>query len=164
MPELLLLRHAKARWAAPGQRDFDRALDSSGIEDARRLGAHLRRNGVKIARIAASAATRSRQTVEAMALDGTSTTYLRDLYEATPAQALDIIRQQADGDSLLIVGHNPVMEELAIALVRDGDMDDRLRSGFPTCALAIIGLSTALAAIEPGTGRLETFISPVDLK
>lgn len=164
MPRLYLLRHAKARWAEPGQRDFDRSLDASGIADAARLGAYLHSKHLRPGRIAASSSRRTRETVGA--LDGVAANdrvvYLDSLYEATGAQALEIVRSEAGKGDLMIVGHNPVMEDLAVALVGDGA--DALRAGFPTCGLAIIAFDDALSAIEPGTGTLELFWTPSGVK
>lgn len=164
MPRLYLLRHAKAGWARPGQRDFDRELEPSGMEDAARLGRQLKALGMQPARIVSSSSMRTRQTVEALSLDGVTTDYLDALYEATPVQALEIIHAHgADGD-LMIVGHNPVMEDLATALVRDAASRPELQAGFPTCGLAIIAFDEPLGRIETGTGSLERFMRPSHLK
>lgn len=164
MLRLYLLRHAKARWAEPGQRDFDRSLDATGIADAERLGAYLKEHGLKPARIAASSSRRTRETVAA--LDGIvpddRIAYLDTLYDATAVQALEIVRAEADGGDLMIVGHNPVMEDLAAALV--GEDTDALQAGFPTCGLAVITFDAALSSIEPDAGILELFWTPAGVK
>ncbi|MGQ2907275.1 MAG: SixA phosphatase family protein [Aliihoeflea sp.] len=164
MPRLYLLRHAKARWAEPGQRDFDRSLDPSGVADARRLGAYLQENESRPERIAASSSTRTRETVAALGdlFAKGDVAYLDSLYEATAVQALDIVRKQAGDGDLMIVGHNPVMEDLATALV--GSDAAALKSGFPTCGLAVILFDVALSAAEPGTGTLELFWTPAGVK
>ncbi|MCO6385721.1 histidine phosphatase family protein [Aliihoeflea sp. 40Bstr573] len=164
MPRLYLLRHAKARWAEPGQRDFDRSLDASGVADAKKLGAYLRENERRPERIAASSSSRTRETVAALG-DLTpegKITYLDSLYEATAVQALDILHEQAGAGDLMVVGHNPVMEDLASALV--GKDAKALRAGFPTCGLAVIAFDGALSAAQPGTGRLELFWTPSGVK
>ena len=164
MPRLYLLRHAKARWAEPGQRDFDRSLDPSGVADAGRLGAYLRQHDRRPERIAASSSARTRETVAALGdvvPDG-NVAYLDALYEATAVQALDIVHDQAGGADLMIVGHNPVMEDLALALL--GKEATALRAGFPTCGLAVIAFEGALSETAPQTGRLELFWTPSGVK
>lgn len=164
MPRLYLLRHAKARWAEPGQRDFDRSLDASGVADAGRLGTYLRENGRRPARIAASSSQRTRETVAALGdlIPAEDVAFLDSLYEATAVQALDIAHGQAGDGDLMIVGHNPVMEDLATALV--GSDAAALKAGFPTCGLAVIAFDGALSAAEPGTGTLELFWTPAGVK
>ena len=91
--------------------------------------------------------------------------YLDALYSADAAGYLDIIRMAGDVESVLVVGHNPMMEDLTTALSRDGDGDAMaaVARGFPTCGLAVIRFSTPLAAIAPENGCLEDFISPAEL-
>lgn len=164
MPRLYLLRHAKAGWARPGQRDFDRPLEPVGIEDAKRLGAKLREKGWLPDRIVSSSSVRTRQTVDALALGGLTPSYLDTLYEATPVQTLEIIRAQDSDSDLMVVGHNPVMEDLATALVNDASHHPELHAGFPTCGLAVIAFNEPLDQIEPATGALELFLRPSDMK
>ncbi|MHB2264778.1 SixA phosphatase family protein [Aliihoeflea sp. PC F10.4] len=164
MPRLYLLRHAKAGWARPGQRDFDRPLEPVGIEDARRLGATMRKDGRLPDRIVSSSSVRTRQTLEALALEDVPTEYLDSLYEATPVQTLDIIRKQETNGGLMIVGHNPVMEDLVTALVEDAESHEELQAGFPTCGLAVVAFGQPFGEITPGTGNLELFLRPSDMK
>ena len=66
---------------------------------------------------------------------------------------------------VLLIGHNPMMEDLAMALSGDGDADARnaLVAGFPTSALAVIRFPGKLAETAPGKGYLEAFLTPADL-
>ncbi len=69
MSQVYLLRHAKAVWPSPGQKDFDRTLDTAGIEAARILGQELRRSGLKPEIVVCSTAIRARQTLEYLDLE-----------------------------------------------------------------------------------------------
>lgn len=162
---LYLLRHAKARWAEPGGRDYDRALDLSGRADADMIAAAMLLAGHLPDLVLCSGARRARETWEAAArhLAVKDVRFLDGLYSSDAAGYLEIIRS-AGGNSALVVGHNPMMEDLAMALSRDGDRDAlaAVAGGFPTCGLAVIRFSTPLSRIAPEDGYLEEFISPRD--
>ena len=66
---------------------------------------------------------------------------------------------------MLVVGHNPMMEDLAMALSGDGDEKARsaLVAGFPASALAVIRFANDLSQTAPGKGYLEAFFTPADL-
>ena len=87
------------------------------------------------------------------------------LYSTDAAGYVEFIRAAPDGDQVLVVGHNPMMEDLAMAL--SGDGDDRARSalvaGFPASALAVIRFAGGLSQTAPGKGYLEAFLTPADL-
>lgn len=164
MPLLYLLRHAKAGWARPGQRDFDRTLEGIGIDDVKRLGAELRWRKLLPGKVVSSSSMRTRQTAEELTLGDVEIEYLDALYEASPVQTLEIIKAQDTDSNLMIVGHNPVMEDLATALVENAGRYPELQAGFPTCGLAVISFEVPLKRIEPGTGTLELFLRPADMK
>ena len=138
MRRLLLLRHAKAVPATDPLTDSARPLAERGLRDARLIGERLRQHGVRPALILSSPATRALQTAElvAAALD-----YARDalalerrLYLAEPATLLAVIAAQtAANETLLVVGHNPGLTDLAHRLLPTLDVDD-----LPTCA--VVGL------------------------
>ncbi len=162
MTRLYLLRHAKARWAEPGDRDFDRALKKSGRRDAEAIAQVMIANGYLPTQTLCSTAARTRETWEmvAPALPAASIDYVDALYDADSAGYLDIVRKRAGSDAVMVVGHNPMIEDLAIALAGSGDAQEELADGFPTCGLAVIEFDTALADIEPGVGRLLAFLTP----
>jgi phosphohistidine phosphatase len=167
MSRLLLLRHARARWAEPGSRDFDRPLDPGGLEDARSIGAAMVLAGLVPDKVLCSSARRARETWEAAAphLGSPQISFTDGLYSSDSAGYVDII-QEGDGEgSLLVVGHNPMMEDLTLALARDGEAEamEAVAAGFPTCGLAVIRFKSPLSQIAPDDGYLETFMSPRDL-
>lgn len=167
MTRLFLLRHAKARWAEPGSRDYERALELSGKADAEQIGADMLLAGYQPDKVLCSGAKRARETWDAMSrhVSVDEVRFLEDLYSSDASGYLDIIREHGGDGSVLIVGHNPMMEDLAAALSRDGEQEalTAVRRGFPTCGLAVIRFSTSLANIVPADGYLEDFLRPRDL-
>ncbi len=167
MARLFLLRHAKAGWAQPGMRDFDRALEPSGTADAEAIGAAMRANGYVPDLTLCSTAVRARQTLEGIAghTDTGRVIYLDALYSEDAAGYLAIIRAHGSAGSLLVIGHNPMMEDLAIAVSGAGEDGARemLNYGFPTSGLAVVRFDTPLSCAEQGAGYLEAFLTPADL-
>lgn len=164
MTMLFLLRHAKARWAEPGSRDYERALEPSGKADAETVAAAMLLAGYQPELVLCSGARRARETWDAAArhLDVADVRYLDGLYSSDAAGYLDIIRAAGSAGSVLVIGHNPMMEDLAMALSCDGDTDAlaAVAGGFPTAGLAAIRFKTPLASIAPEDGYLEDFITP----
>lgn len=167
MTRLYLLRHAKARWAEPGSRDYDRALELSGKADADQLGATMLLSGHVPDRVLCSGAKRARETWDACSrhLQVGDIRYMDGLYSSDATGYLDIIREAGGGGSVLVVGHNPMMEDLAIALSSDGEAQAlaAVAHGFPTCGLAVIRFSAPLGEIAQEDGFLEEFVVPRDL-
>lgn len=160
---LLLLRHARAQWAGPGQRDRDRALAPEGVAEASAVAAAIAARGHLPDFVLCSSARRCRETWEAMsgAFGEAPVQFTEALYEAGPTGYLELIHEHERGPNLLIIGHNPVMESLALALAGGSERDtESLGGGFPTCALAVIEFDSTLADIAPGTGRLLDFVTP----
>ena len=166
MSRLFLLRHAKAGWAMPGMRDFDRPLDTSGHADAEATGAAMRNHNYVPEITLCSNAVRARQTLEGIAgqADTGRVLFLDRLYSEDAAGYLALIHENANGGSLLVIGHNPMMEDLASAVAGGGDPSARatLTSGFPTSGLAVISFKGALKEASPGNGYLEAFHTPGD--
>ena len=161
---LYLLRHAKARWAEPGSSDYDRALASSGHEDASRLGVTMAAMGQQPDTVLCSGARRARQTWAAVSqhLPVADTRFIDNLYSGDAGGYLDLVRQAGAGRAILVVGHNPMMEDLATALSRAGEEAAMaaVARGFPTCGLAVLRFSRPLSQIEPEDGYLEAFLTP----
>ncbi len=166
MHRLFLLRHAKSGWAAPGTTDFERPLTASGISDAEALGRHMLDSGLLPDLVLCSTAKRARQTLDRVLSAFVEKTpriiHEEELYNSDAARYVEIIRDAPASASLLVVGHNPVMEDLAFALPRGGNADAmRLAaSGFPTCGLAVLNFENPLSELKPGTGNLTAFLRP----
>jgi phosphohistidine phosphatase len=168
MKTLFLLRHAKSDWADPARGDFERPLNARGRKAALAMGRELRRLGLAAERILASPAARVVGTLEAltegyggrMAVD-----YDQRLYLA-PAETLLAVIRAADDEQgrLLIAGHNPGLEQLALLLAGAGPLRDQVAAKYPTGALARISLPAARwRDVAPGAGTLDLFLRPRDL-
>jgi phosphohistidine phosphatase len=166
MPRLLLLRHAKAeRSGKDSSRDHERSLTKRGRADSKEMGKMLAAQGEHPARILCSSSQRTRETWELVRprLPGAPEPhFLREIYEADK-DYLDILRRQGGGAaSLLLVGHNPAIQETAIRLAADvAGADGRaLKDAFPTAATAIFEFDGAWATLAPRTARLVAFLKP----
>lgn len=166
MSTLFLLRHAKAGWAAPGMRDFDRPLDNTGRADAEATGAAMRNRSLVPDVTLCSNACRARQTLEGIAgnADTGRVIFLDKLYTEDAAGYLQLIQENGCHGSMLVIGHNPMMEDLAMAVASSGEADalSTLGLGFPTSGLAVIRFDNGLTRVEPGKGYLEAFLTPSD--
>jgi phosphohistidine phosphatase len=171
MRRLMLLRHAKSDWAKPGLRDHDRPLNPRGREAAPKMGAYMVRHALLPDLIVASTAKRVTETLD----------HLLPAFERPPkivseprvydagANALFGIIKEAPraAHSLLLVGHNPGMGELAALLIASGDVEARQRliEKFPTAALAVIDFAfDDWAKLHPRAGRLDRFVVPRTLE
>jgi phosphohistidine phosphatase len=166
MLTLYLFRHAKSAWDDPSLADFDRPLAPRGERAAPAMAAYMKAQGLGPDLVLCSAARRTRDTWALMAgtLDQPRTTYLDEIYEAEPpALAAAIRRAPADARRLMLIGHNPGLEDLAQGLIASGDRDRRkaLAEKFPTAALAVIDFDIETwRDLAPATGRLTLFMIP----
>ncbi len=163
---LLLVRHAKSSWDEPATPDRDRPLAKRGRSAAARLGAHLRSSGLLPDLVLCSSALRTRRTLELLGLPDTHERFEDRLYGASDREILACIREMAGASrTLLVIGHNPGMQDLAVELVGP-ELDEaavRLRERFPTCALASFEIEGAWHELGPGRARLSSFVVPKDL-
>ena len=175
MRRLMLLRHAKTENDAPSGRDQDRRLDNRGRTDAAEIGGWIGRHPPFPDSVLVSPAVRAYQTWEiaweAMKdkVPQPQVELLPELYGADPAQLLQIIRAASATDSqrLMLVGHNPGMHELALALTGSGDAAGRnaLADNLPTSGLAIFDFAADdWTDIAFRRGKLVLFVSPKLLK
>ncbi|UZK65257.1 SixA phosphatase family protein [Sphingomonas sp. M1-B02] len=169
MKTLTLLRHAKSGWDDPVSRDFDRPLNPKGKRAAAMVGRNLKALGLDFDHVVASPAVRVVET-----LDHVSAGYGGDLapawdqriYLASSATLLDMVHElPAGADHVLLVGHNPGLEELVLLLVPDGSADrDSVEAKFPTASLAEIRFDASdWSSIRSGSGELVRFVRPRDL-
>jgi phosphohistidine phosphatase len=164
MPRLILFRHAKAERAQPGSTDFDRALTKSGRTDSAEMGRALEKRGETIDLVLCSSAKRALETWDSAKPElgyEPETRLLRAIYEAE--DYLPILNAEGgEAGTILLVGHNPTMQETAISLVADHSSKDSkaLASRFPKAAFAVIDFDGSWAELRRGQGRLDAFILP----
>ena len=170
MRRLLLLRHSKAERSAPGASDHERALIERGSKDAAKIGAYMASHALTPERVLVSTAARCQQTWKAASgafKPAPAAASAAKLYDATPQTILAVIKDApAAAHSLLIVGHNPGLHELALLLIASGDVDtrERLREQLPTSGLVVIDFAfDDWGRLHPRCGRLERFVSSKSL-
>jgi phosphohistidine phosphatase len=162
MKTLLVLRHAKSSWNDPARDDHERRLNKRGRRDGPRMGELVREYGLIPDLVISSDAVRARLTAEAMAeAAGYTGEVLLDphLYLASPADILSVLRTvRENADTVMIVGHNPGLEELVEQLTSE-------QPDLPTGALAQIVLPIVRwRDLEPSTrGRLMGHWRPKEL-
>ena len=168
MKTLTLLRHAKSGWDDGVQRDFDRPLNPKGRRAAQTVGRHLRRTEASFDHVIASPAQRVVETlaeVEAAYGAPLSPKWDKRLYLAPAAQLLDVVRELPDAHGrVLLVGHNPGLEDLVLDLVGDGGgLRDAVEEKYPTAALAELTWSNGWSGLGSGIATLARFTRPRDL-
>ncbi|KQO71764.1 phosphoglycerate mutase [Methylobacterium sp. Leaf102] len=168
MLRVLLLRHAKSDRPA-GVIDLDRPLNPRGRRNAPLMAGYLVTENLRPDHVAVSPARRTRETWEPVqaALGAPDATIVPDIYEAPDSALLKVVRATPDSARcLLVVGHNPGLQDVALRLVGSGPAAarDRLAEGFPTGALAVLDFDVETwAKVRAGAGRLERFVAPRDL-
>ncbi|GEP02178.1 SixA phosphatase family protein [Methylobacterium oxalidis] len=169
MRRLILLRHAKSD-RPPGIGDLDRPLNPRGREAAPFMGRYLAEQGLKPDLALVSPSKRTQETWDAAAasLGAVRTETVRAIYEAPASSLLAAIREADEAAaSLILVGHNPGMQDLAVKLAGHGEPGARrrLRTQFPTAAVAVIDFDVgAWSEVGHGGGRLERFVTPKELR
>jgi phosphohistidine phosphatase SixA len=158
MRELILLRHAHADPVMTGQTDAERPLSAEGRKEAAAAAQWLKAQGLVPDRVLVSPSRRTRETADAV-LAELGTFEQREeagIYEASPGELAALIDQNREVPRLLLVGHNPGLEQLA-ALMHSGQSGDY--RGMPPGGIAVLRLP-ADAAIEPGIASLVAFWWP----
>ena len=154
-----LLRHAKSSWRDGSLPDFDRPLNGRGREAAPRMGALMRRDGLRPDYILCSPADRTLQTLDLVrtAHGKLGAPDLQErLYHATPETLLRAIHEAPEGARhLLLVGHNPGLHWLAVWLTGSGrpDLQRKLAEKLPTGGLVVLTFDVPRwTDVRPGSG------------
>ncbi|MFJ7590593.1 SixA phosphatase family protein [Streptomyces sp. NPDC097617] len=165
MPDLVILRHAKSAWPQ-GVPDRERPLGPRGLRDAPAAGRLLAQAALLPDLVLCSPARRTRQTWELAAAELPGQPPVRfapRLYGADAEDLLDAVRDTpAEVARLLLIGHNPGLQELILLLVGEApDPDlDRIETKFPTSAVAVLSCPTPWPALDPATAVLTCFAIP----
>ena len=171
MKTLTLFRHGKSGWDSPVSRDFDRPINERGIKGSKLMGEHALGLGLGWDHVISSPAVRCTETLDCF-WEGYGRilhpNWDRRIYLASGATLLDVVHDLPDEDAtVLMCGHNPGLEDLALMLVRDtrGDtLRDDLEAKFPTASLAELQFDEEKwSDIRSGCARLTRFIRPRDL-
>lgn len=170
MKTLLLLRHAKSSWDDSSLADFDRPLAPRGQKAAKRMGRELAERGWIPDLALVSPAARTEQTwalVSAGLSRKAAAKFPEALYEASVDKILSVIRKAPEtANTLLVIGHNPGLEDLARQLAgEDSEPEsvERLRQKFPTAALARFTIDHEWQELRPDSAQLTHFLVPKEL-
>jgi phosphohistidine phosphatase len=144
------MRHGKAEGSAPSGDDFDRALAPAGWDEARAIGKALARADVAPTFAIVSPALRTRQTWEGVseAAPGAEVTFQKPLYNASASTLRSAFEaEEARAGTLILIGHNPGMHQLALELLVEGAADSHAREavarGFPTATAVVFAVDVA---------------------
>ncbi len=166
---LLIMRHAKSDWATPGQPDFERPLAKRGQRDAPRMGEWLRAQGLVPDLCLSSPARRAEETAakvcKVLGIDKKAIRWESRIYDATLRDLLAVLTGcPADRRLVLLVGHNPGLEDLLEYLVRGTGTLPAGDKTLPTAAVALVRLKSGWQKLTAGSGRVEQWMCPKDLE
>lgn len=172
MRQLILLRHAKSSWDDPSLPDHARPLNARGRRAAQAMAAAMRDLGLSPDVVFVSSARRTLQTLEAISpfADSPLVEPMDDIYLASWPRLLEVLRRAPEtARSVMLIGHNPGLQDLALALAGPAGMATgpaaarRMAEAFPTCALAEFAIASPWQGLAEGGGRLVRFMVPTDL-
>ena len=165
---LFLLRHGKSSWDDSSIDDHDRPLAPRGRRAAARIAVYATKTGIRPDLILCSSAMRARQTFERIApsLGRDAETHIeRSLYGASEDRLLERLHAIPDEvDSVMMIGHNPGVQDLALLLAREGPLRTLLTNKFPTAGLATLAFGhQAWKDLDSESGELVDFVVPRQL-
>jgi phosphohistidine phosphatase len=168
MKRVYLLRHAKSSWKDRSLADRDRPLARRGRRAAQAMAGHLDEKEIRPDLVLCSPALRTRETLERIEPGFRGEVEARvdeQLYGASEATLFERVRTLPDEiGSVMLIGHNPGLEELALALASEGEGLARMREKYPTAALATVDLpADRWSDVERGSGELVDYVRPRDL-
>ena len=163
---LILLRHAKSSWDAAYETDHSRPLNKRGRESAAAIGKWLRAQGYIPDKVFCSNAARTAETWDYVANEISNppaAIYLQRLYHASASEIADVVKD-TDAKTVLVIGHNPGIGDLAEKLAIAPPSHPRFLD-YPTAATAIFEFTgTEWSGLRSRGGRLVDFVTPHDLK
>lgn len=160
MKRLILMRHTKSDWSF-SEPDHARYLNPRGIASARALGHWLRETGREPDTALVSTAVRTRESFGLLGLD-IAACFMPSLYHAEPDVMLATLRA-AEGDTVLMLGHNPGIASFAQGLVAEPPAHDRF-DDYPTGATLVASLAIQdWSEAAPCAARADAFVVPADM-
>jgi phosphohistidine phosphatase len=166
---LYLLRHAKSSWDDPHVPDHDRPLAPRGRRAARKLAKHFTEANISPALVLCSTARRATETLAAILPSLVPAPDVRveeELYSAASDELSRRVHEiPATVPSVLLIGHNPGIQSVALVLARDDDptLIARLREKMPTGTLATLELDGEWTDAAAGVARLVSFVIPREI-
>src|SRR6476659_7528140 len=165
---VILLRHGKSSWSDSTLADIDRPLAPRGERASRRIAKYIRRKRIRPALVLCSPSLRTRQTLEAIEPSlgkGCSVEFVPQLYAASERELLERLHALPESvSSVMLIGHNPGLQNLALVLASRGTDLPQLEAKFPTGVLATLVVhSESWAALSPGDAELVDYVVPRQL-
>lgn len=167
---ICLLRHAKSSWDDPTLEDFDRPLAPRGRRATEVMRDYMRLGDVKPDLVLCSSSARTKETLKAVlpAFGGNAKVrYDRMLYHGRALALANRLRRLPDEvTSVMLIGHNPALQDLVVSLVGSGDPEaiTRVKAKFPTAGLAMLVLNRDhWEDLEPKACDLHSFVVPREL-
>ncbi len=169
MRHIWLLRHAKSSWDDASLPDEDRPLAPRGARAAAAMSAYLSSAGINPALVLCSSGLRARQTLAAVVASLGPELEVRiepGLYTFDAEVVLERLRQIDDAvTSVMVVGHNPALQDLALMLAPGGPARAAVAEKLPTGALVGIDVPDgSWASLAPGAGAISRFVTPRSLE
>jgi phosphohistidine phosphatase len=168
MKRVYLLRHAKSSWKDRSLADRDRPLAKRGRWAAKAIAGHLEAEEIRPDLVLCSPALRARETLKRIEPVFPGETEVRvdeRLYGASEAGLFERLRMLPEEiGSVMLIGHNPGLEELGLGLASEGEGLAQMREKYPTAALATLDLpAERWSNIERGSAELVGYVRPGDL-
>lgn len=165
---LIIMRHAKSDWSEENRSDFDRPLTARGKKAAKLMSKWLKHKQYRIDRIICSPALRAKETCQLVSqelgLSQNSVFWETGIYDASLNNLLSLVNQHSEGiHTLLIIGHNPGLDQLLCYLSRDPPPVTSSGKLLTTGAVAILDYGNAAITAEPLQAQLQYLIRPKDL-
>jgi phosphohistidine phosphatase len=168
MRHLYLLRHAKASWKLAGELDYERGLDPEGVTDCELMRAPIAALVPPPQFVLCSGARRTRETLEGVAGALPKSTVIEfddRIYQAGALQLIDLLHEvDAKYESVMLLGHNPSMHDLAVELARSGPELEAMAGKFPKGALAELTLECGWDELAADCAELTAFTRPKQLR
>ncbi|MGH8582568.1 MAG: SixA phosphatase family protein [Gammaproteobacteria bacterium] len=158
------MRHAKSDWGHAAQRDFDRPLAARGESDAPRMGRWMRERGWVPDYVLSSPAQRARDTAlkvcAALEWTGDGIQWDPAVYAAGLPRLLEVLGRCPARPNVLLIGHNPGLEELLTYLARGSGTLPKADKLMPTAALAVLALPADWQGLSAGSARVLDWMTP----
>jgi phosphohistidine phosphatase len=165
---LYLLRHAKSSWKDLTLADHDRPLAPRGRRASKSIAEYLRSQRAAPRLVLCSSSQRTCETLERISagLEGEVKVRIEErLYTASASGLLECLHEVDAGvDSVMLIGHYPALQELALSLAGTGGDLGRLAEKFPTAGLATLAFRGSWEELAPGAARLTAFVTPRELE
>lgn len=166
MKTIYVMRHAHSDMA-PGTADQDRTLNEEGLRACSTMGRYMGNASLEPDLVLCSSAARAVATLEGIAHglpDGTDVQVEEDLYLAEAGKlALRLRALDESVGSVMLIGHNPGLQDLVVGISKDGADLERAQSGYPSATLATLAYDGAWADLAHDSCTLTSVIEPGDL-